>query len=498
MTTHDPLPLLSKSRFTAGLQCLKRLYLQCYEPTLATPPDDGQQALFDTGTEIGRLAQGLHPHGVLVAEDYRHHKEAVARTAALMADPDVPAIFEAAFTEDGIRIRVDLLVRDGEGWALVEVKGSTSVKEQYIDDVAVQLWALAYAGLDIRRAAVAHIDNTYVYPGGEYDPQALFTVADVTAEAQARLATVPDDVARMRLALQQQGAPQIDIGAHCRKPYNCEFMAHCYQGEPENPISDLPNIRSTRVQSLREQGIRSIHDLPTSERLSDIQQRVRASVLSGEPYADVALPDALEALRPPVHFIDFETTAPALPIYPGTRPFETLAFQWSDHVLHPDGQIEHSEFLADGEHDPREPFAISLIEQLQGAETIAVYSSYEWTQLRALAGSLPHLRTDIERILESHVVDLHPVVRNHYYHPSFHGSFSLKSVLPTLVPEMGYDELEIREGGAASRAFVEMRNPNVPPDERMKIREALLTYCAQDTLAMVRIVEALRNAVNGS
>ncbi|MEX2374367.1 MAG: DUF2779 domain-containing protein, partial [Dehalococcoidia bacterium] len=459
----------------------------------------GQQALFDTGTEIGMLAQGLYPDGVLVDEDYRHHNEAVARTAALMADTGIPAIFEAAFTEDGIRVRVDLLVREGDGkgdgWALIEVKGSTSVKDQYIDDVAIQLWALGRTGLDVTHASVAHIDNTYVYPGGEYDPHALFTVVDVTAEARARLATVPDDLARMRLALQQDAAPTIDIGPHCTKPYGCEFTAHCHQDEGDSPVAHLPNIRSTRVQSLRERGIRSIHDLPATEKLTELQERVRSTVLTGEPYVGSGLADALEALRAPIHFIDFETASPALPIFPGTRPFETLAFQWSDHVLHPDGQITHGEFLADGENDPREEFATSLIKQLQGAETIAVYSSYEWTQLKALANAFPHLRPDLEEVLQSHVVDLHPVLRNHYYHPAFHGSFSLKSVLPALVPDMAYDSLEIREGGAASRAFVEMRHPDLPAEERERIRSALITYCGQDTLAMVRIVDVLREIV---
>jgi len=495
LAPHHPLPLLSKTRFTAGLQCLKRLYLGCYEPGLATPPNEAQQALFDTGTAVGEVARGLYPGGTLVDEDYLHHRAAVTRTAALLADANVPAIFEAAFTQDGIRVRADLLAREGDGWALIEVKSSSSVKPQYIDDVAIQLWALERAGLNLPRVAVAHINTGYVYPGGEYDPWALFSVVDVTAEARARLATIPDELAAMHRALSQPSAPQIDAGPHCSRPYDCEFIAYCHQDGVEWPVSELPGIRPARIEALREAGMMSILDVTESVSLNDLQRRVRDAVCSGQPWIDEGLAPALATIQAPAHFIDFETTGPALPMYPGTRPFQAIAFQWSDHVLHEDGRLTHAEFLAQGTDDPREEFVTSLVEQLRDAEIVVVYSNYEATLLRQLALQLPHLSAAINDVLQRHRVDLLQVVRSHYYHPGFHGSFSLKSVLPTLVPEMGYEQLEIREGGAASRAFVDMRDPDLPVEDRLRIREALLAYCGQDTYAMVRIVEALRRIV---
>ena len=490
-TPRSPLPLLSKTRFTAGLQCLKRLYLGCYEPDLAPPPDEAQQALFDTGTAVGEVAQRLYPDGVLVDDDYLHHTDAVTRTTGLMADADVPAIFEAAFTQDDIRVRADILVRDGDGWALIEVKSSSSVKPQYIDDVAIQLWALERAGLNLRRVSVAHINTRHVYPGGEYDPWALFSTVDVTAEARRRLATIPDELTAMRLALSEDPAPEVDVGPHCSKPYDCEFIPYCHRDAPEWPVSELPGIRPARVQALREDGMRSILDLPASVSLNDLQRRVRDAIHSGQPWMSAELRAALDAIRPPAHFIDFETAGPALPVYPGTRPFEALAFQWSDHVLHEDGHLTHAEFLADGTDDPREEFATSLVKHLEGTETLVVYSNYEATQLRHLAVQLPALSSGIEEVLDRHRVDLLQVVRTHYYHPGFRGSFSLKSVLPALVPGKDYADLDIRDGGAAARAFMAMRAPGVPTEERARIRNALLAYCEQDTKAMVEIVRAL-------
>ena len=359
----SPLPLLSKSRFLAGLQCHKRLYLECYERALATPPDAARQAIFDAGAAVGVLARGLFPGGMLVTDDHFDHDRAVERTRSLLARAEAPAIFEAAFTEDGVRVRVDILARgDGDRWRLIEVKSSASAKPAHIDDTAIQLATVERAGLAVERVEVAHLDRDYVYPGGPYEPAQLLTLTDVTEAARARLAAIPADLAAMRAALAGDDRPAIEIGPHCKKPYRCSFFEFCRIGGPQWSIEELPAIRGTRVQALRAAGIESIRDLPDGERLSDLQQRVREAVLSGRPHVAPGLAAELDRLAAPVHFIDFETINAALPVYAGTRPFQVLPFQWSDHVLHADGSLTHAEFLADGDEDPRQGFSRSLIE----------------------------------------------------------------------------------------------------------------------------------------
>ena len=142
-------PLLSKSRFLAGLQCRLRLWYQCYERQLAGEIPPGKQALFDTGHDVGRLATRLYPGGILIKEDYRHHDQAVRTTAAFMQDPKVQALYEAAFLFDGVRVRVDILERAGtNSWNMIEVKSwSTSVKKIYCSDVAVQYFVLQMAAV---------------------------------------------------------------------------------------------------------------------------------------------------------------------------------------------------------------------------------------------------------------------------------------------------------------------------------------------------------------
>ena len=491
--TRDRIPLLSKSRFGAGLQCHKRLFLECYAPKLADPVDPGQQAIFASGTAVGELARERTPGGRLIEEEYYLHAQAVATTKMVLADRSVPAIFEAAFIHDDIRVQVDILVRGSGGdFDLVEVKSSTRVHDQYIPDVAIQLYVVEGAGIRIRRAFLLHIDSDYVYGGGTYDVDRLFRLEDVTREARNFVrSSAPAALADMRHALGKDTAPAIEIGRHCTRPYKCEFYEHCRKGAPEHHVEQLPRASAGLLDELLEAGVRDIGDIPAGySGLSALQQRVRDCVVAGRPYVDPELRAALQEVTYPAHFLDFETFNPALPIYTRTRPYQVIPFQWSLHVRDRVGDLSHRSFLADGDGDPREGLAASLLDTIGSEGTIVSYSGYEQTVVRQLAADHPALA---ERLLglDDRFLDLLEVLREFYYHPDFHGSYSLKAVLPVLVPDAGYDDLDIREGSQASLAFAQIIAPETEENEKERLREALLSYCRRDTEAMVRIFDAL-------
>ena len=492
--TRDKIPLLSKSRFGAGLQCHKRLFLECYSPELAGPIGPGQQAIFDTGAAVGELARERFPGGCLIEEEYFRHDNAVATTEEALADQAVPAIYEGAFTFDDIRVRVDILARRSDDeFDLVEVKSSTRVHEQYVPDVAIQLYVVEGVGIKVRRAGLLHIDNNYVYEGGPYDVRRLFHLEDMTGEARDFVkSSVPAALADMRQPLERDTAPLIEIGRHCTKPYRCPFYSHCREGAPEHPIEQLPGANARLLDQLYEAGIRDICNIPDSfPGLSALQQRARGCVVTGQPHVDPELRAALQEVTYPLHFLDFETINPALPVYPGTRPYQVIPFQWSLHVRDRAGDLSHYSFLADGDGDPREGFAASLLDAIEPDGTIVSYSTYEQTRINELAHDLPEYA---KRLLDLNVrfFDLYKVLRMHYYHPNFHGSHSLKAVLPALVPEVSYQDLEIQEGGQASLTFTQMIAAETEVDEREGHREALLAYCQRDTEAMLRIFDALQ------
>lgn len=489
------IPPLSKSRFLAGLQCKKRLYLECFHPELADPFDAGRQAILDTGTRIGELARDLYPDGVLIAEDHLHHGEAVSSTEKAMIDSSVQAIYEAAFVYDDVRIRADILVRSrNDPYDLIEVKSGTSVKEEHLPDVAVQLYVLRGCGIPVGKACLYHLNKEYVYQGGNYNLSQLFLVEDITSEAQELQTYIPLLLEEMRLPLWQPEPPDIKSRRQCSKPYACAFYGHCHVDEPEHHVSRLPRATEKLLSALEAAGIEDIREIPADfPGLNATQQRVRDCLVGNRVYLDPLLPRTLEQLKYPIHFLDFETFNPALPLYVATRPYQILPFQWSDHTLTEDGELRHQEFLYDGFDDPREPFARSLLEALGSSGSIVVYSSFEATRIRELAGALPHLSEKLLSLLEGRIVDLLELVRMHCYHPDFHGSFSIKSVLPALVSDLDYADLEINDGGLASVAFAEMIQSETPDDRRNQLRENLLAYCKRDTEAEVRLLQTLRS-----
>lgn len=483
---------LSKSRFIAGWQCPLRLWYAVHRPDLAPPPDERQQAIFDSGHRIGELAQQRYPGGRLIAADFRQTEEARHETEALMAEPAIPALYEPAILHRNVLTRVDVLARSESGWDLIEVKSSTKAKEVFKVDAAVQHWILRGAGVSVERAGLLLLNRDYVYPGGGYDLQSLFRFEDLTEECQSRQGWVEERVERFHAVAAEPAPPDIEPGEQCSDPYPCPFISHCWQGQerPANPVTLLPNLYSDHVQSLREQGIEALEDLPLDYRLSDLQHRVRDATLSGEPWQSGSLKAALEEVSWPLFYLDFEAAMVALPPYPGTRPYDPLPFQFSCHVQRtPDAALEHREFLATEEGDPRWPLAEALLAALGESGSIIVYSGYEKATINRLAQALPD-QAERLRALIPRLVDLLAIVRSHYYHPDFRGSWSIKKVLPALVDGMDYQDMEVADGEAAGRAWQQMLASD-DAAERERLDAALRAYCGQDSLAMYELREAL-------
>lgn len=484
-------PRLSKSKFLSGLQCLKRVYLEVHHPQLATPPDASTQAILDMGTEIGELARQRFPGGRLVAAGYRQQEAAVAETAQLVRDPAVPAIFEAAFVHDGVLVRVDVLERvehaAGEeiGWRLIEVKSSTRVKDVHLDDLAIQSQVLLGAGLSLSAVCLMHINSAYRYEGGGVDFGELFSTEDVTGVVASRRAVVPQQLAVMKQALLQSEPPAIEPDGHCHTPYECPFWAHCTAAKPERWIYRLPGPKQV-VDQLTRGGINTIDEIPDPNVLSPVQRRVKENV----EWISPKLGRALQSVRYPVHHVDFETVMLPVPRFPLTRPYQSIPVQWSDHIELEPGKVVHREFLHLDPTEPRRRWAEALIEALGSEGSICVYSAYEKAMLVQLAEAFPEFRSAFREILKR-FWDLHPVIKEHYYHPAFQGSYSIKSVLPAIVPSLAYDDLAIREGGQAAHAYYRMVFVETDWVERAALREALLRYCARDTLAMVELRKAL-------
>jgi len=484
-------PVLSKSRFLAGEQCHLRLWYSCFNRDLATPVSPAQQAILDTGQKVGQLATRLYPEGVLIEEDHLHHEEAVRSTHKTIMETNAKAIFEAAFLYDDVRVRVDILERlDNGQWNLIEVKSSTSVKDVHLPDVAIQYYVLKGAGLKVNRAYLVHINNQYEYDGLNLRLEDYFSHSDVTDQVYPLQNDISLRLAEMKGVLAQPDSPVIRLSSHCKNPYKCEFWEYCTEEMPEHWVMELYRITQKKLDDLDLIGVTAIQDIPNSFQLSALQERIRNCVTNNEEFVSADLGPELEGVEYPLHFLDFETASPAIPLFSKTRPYQTIPFQWSNHILSKNGDVEHHEHISAENKDPREDFTKTLFDSLGEKGTIFIFGAYEKRIIKELADFLPKYRDEL-LTLQSRLKDLNAVIRKCYYHPHFHGSFSLKSVLPALVPEMSYENLAIQEGGQASHEYLRLINPKTPDEEKQKIKENLLIYCGHDTLAMLKIRDEL-------
>jgi predicted RecB family nuclease len=488
---------ISKSRFVAGCQCLKRLYFQVHEPELAAEPDAAAEAIIEQGREVGMLARQMFPGGVEVRSE-EGLDQAIRATRELLGNREIPAVFEGAFEHRGVFVRVDILQRRrDQRWRMLEVKSTTDVKDHHLDDVAIQHRVVTRSGVDLAASCLAHVSRDYVYEGGTIDASRFFRIRNLTRQVERLQPELTVQLRSEFRVLAMPEAPDIPAGRHCSNPFTCEFFDRCNPPIPEDHILRLPRIHASTVAKLVALGVQSIHDIPENYPLTGRLRRACASMQTGEPWYSPEIGEELSKLKYPLYFADFETVNPALPRFVGTRPYDQIPFQWSVHVQRQPGAApEHFEFLATDERDPRPAFISALCDALGDRGSIVVYSQqFESQRLADLASWLPEFSGRITKI-QRRLWDLLPIIRDHVYHPAFAGSYSLKSVLPALVPEMTYEGMEVADGQAAGLAWESLVRGGSGRQESDRIRKALLDYCGQDTLGMVKLIELLLRRVS--
>lgn len=473
---------LSKSKYLSGLQCHKRLWLEIHKPELAPPPPPGQQRIFDQGTAIGEMAREEFPDGVLIEADHLNIPVAIKQTVEAL-DNSADVIFECCFIYDDILVRPDIILRNDLGsWNLIEVKSSTSVKEVNINDVAVQTWVLQGSGLEVKRAFLKHINRDCMYP----DLSNLFKTEDITELVETVMPTVPEKLSEYK-SLLDNSEPDIPIGQHCSKPYDCPFVSYCWRDVPDHSIFNISRLRWSVKERLLAENKITIDKLPADFSLNDNQLKYVESFETKKPIIDRnGIKEELDKLESPLYFLDFETDNPAVPRFDGMHPFEHFPFQYSCHILNESGNLEHIEFLHDSESDPRRPLVESLIKIIGETGSIIVYNAgFEKGVLSKLAQWYPEYDELLLSVIDR-LWDQLDIFKKYYTDYRFKGSNSLKNVLPVIVPSMSYNNLAVSDGTEAQVAWNEMIRLT-ESKERDKLENKLKKYCGQDTLAMVEI-----------
>ncbi len=489
MSPPDKTAYLSKSLYMRGLQCRKSLYLDRHRPELRSEPTPELETLWKSGHEVGDFARMLFPGGVVVPFDGLTKELQLAKTREEI-DRGTKAIYEATFSHDDVFVKADIVVRNRGCWDMYEVKSSTSVKEHYWDDVAIQYYVLSGCGLPVNKAYLVHINNGYVRHG-DIVPEELFVIQDISRIVREKQAYIPEGLAEMRATL-RGNTPKVDIGPHCEFPYPCDFMEHCWEHVPENSVFSLRGRGIDKWEMYR-QGVVKLEDVPLDS--LNLMQRMQVEyLLDRKSHADPArIGEFLRKIRYPVCFLDFETFGSGIPLFDGTRAYQQVPFQYSLHRIDAEGEeARHFEYLAQPGVDPRNEIAEKLLGEIpEGVCVIAYNMGFEKRVLRELGEFLPKYRRRLNALVDGMIDLMEPFKRRDIYHWRMNGSYSLKSVLPVLVPEMTYQGLEISDGAMASEAYFTME-AIADPAELSRLRKALLEYCKQDTLGLVRLMDMMR------
>ena len=480
-----PTRTVTKHDFLTALGCKTRAWYGMRESGVAPTPADLLR--MQEGQDVHRRAQSLHPNGVFAGS--------IEKTKRLILDHAVNVIFEAAFTVDGYTARADWIRRVKGGWVIGEIKSSLfnedGPKDEHLEDLAYTVMVARRSGLPVKGCELVLMNRDWRLGMPDAD---LFFVTDHTAEVMLivdEFNRLWDQVAPLLL---RRSKPSPHWCWECR---DCEFFAdRCVGVGISDPIFQLPRLSEKKFIELTAMGVKRILKIPSDFKLTDSQQTAATAIRTKSPQIDAAeIQSALDSLEWPIGYLDFETLMTAVPLYPDVAPHEQLVTQYSLHIeASPACELSHREYLADHSRDCREDLAATLIRDTAECRTIMVYSSFEKTQIGGLANLLPTYATELAG-LEAKLFDLEPVVRRGLVHPEFRGRSSIKVVLPVLAPDLSYANLEIGDGGSAVAAFAKLALGNATDEEIQAVRGALLEYCKQDTLAMVRVLLAMRTLV---
>ena len=541
---------LSKSRYTKYCQCAKALWLSVNKPEEATV-DAGVEARFAEGNVVGDLAMGLFGNFVevtTVKEDGKldlgamieKTREEMARGTEVICEAsfsyDRWSLWEKSgmvrppFDEDGnydesahgdgpmSRVdagsnycAVDILRKTADGWAIYEVKSSTSNADadatdkefgKYAIDIAYQKWVLEQCGVKVTGTYLVTLNKDYVRQG-DLDLQQLFNIIDLKELVANEYLKVPTQTHRAHGILAEENEQPSVLAEYCQKPYKCAFWEYCTR---ELPVPSVFNVYGGKGRSgftfakkidYYNRGFITFEQLQNIS-LGYIQDMQINCTLNQMEHIDKAgIREFLNTITYPLYFLDFETMQQVVPQYDGTRPYQQITFQYSLHYIeHEGGPLKHTAFLAPSDgSDPRRALAEALCHDIPMDACTMVYNdTFEKARIKEMAEAYPDLATHLMNIRDNIIDLLIPFRRGHYYTPAMGGSFSIKSVLPALFPddeELNYHNLNplVQNGGHAMTIFPKIKDMSTKEAE--EARQALLAYCHLDTLAMVRVWEKL-------
>lgn len=487
--------MLTKSDFLKYTQCCKYLWLYKYRRDLAT--EDAQiamQRLFDEGYQVEEWAYKLFPGGTSAHDD--NFETAVKNTKKLIA-AKTKIIFQPTISNWDMFCRADIIklnAKTGE-YDIFEVKSSTEVKDIHLIDLAFQKICFEKERVKIGNLFLVHINNKYTR-NGEIEPGKMLTQENVTDAVNNLIRKVGLGIKDAQKVLENKKVePDVRILKQCNSPYECNFINYCWRDIPENSIYDIAGgLSQKKLETLLDMGILKMKKIPEGYVTNSNGLRHLRAVKTKKVFIDPkAIERELAQLEYPLHFLDYETYNPAIPLFNGYKPYQRVVFQYSLHVKKsPKAELKHYQYLSTKIEDPTNELAKSLSEAIGKKGNIIVWNKNFETGCNNEMCARCRKHADFFESINGRMYDLmQPFKKGYYVHKNFEGSASIKKVLPVLVPKLSYEALNIKEGSTASESWIKVADPELPQAERDQLSQDMLAYCLLDTLAMVEILEVL-------
>ena len=485
---------LSKSRYTQGITCEKKLWLSCYKPEEAE--DLGNDSVLENGNKIGDLARHLFGDNYILIDFDKGIQSMLDETKKYLKEkPNI--ICEASFNYDGNFCSVDVLKNDKDGVEIYEVKSSTEISDIYIHDISYQTWVLKKCGLKVKKSFIVYVNNHYV-KNGELNINKFFNIEDVTDLID--LNKVENNIKDLKKVLKSKDEPNIDLSISCHKPYDCPFFKYCIKKLPSPNVFDLGwNVRFDKKIEMYKRGNITYKDIINKEVVNDKAiEQIKFEIENSKPKINKNnIKKLLNTFKYPLYFLDFESYQSSIPTIDGTRPYQQICFQYSLHYyLGENGELFHKEYLSDDyEGNPMYGLCRQLCEDIPMNSCVLVYNqTFEKARLREMAELFPEFREHLLNIRDNIIDLMIPFSNQDYYVKDMGGSYSIKKVLPALFPNdpsLDYHNLEqVHKGDEASNSYLLL--PTLSYEEQKTLRKNMLKYCELDTYAMVKIFEKLK------
>ena len=507
---------LDKTNIKDGVQCIKKLWFNFHEPIKIR-----DNAEFHKGDRFGSIVRKNYGDGLDLSDNF-NLKDVVSKTEEALKSKDINVIYEGAFIFKNTLVRTDVLIKNKNGWDLLEAKATTNIEEkkgvlkkEYLLDISIQTFILKKSGVNLKNIKLIYINKEFIYNGdNKYTDLISEEIMNDLVLLEEK--KVPNYIKTLEpLINKKTTSPNIEMGPHCKKPYKCSYEKNCNALLPKTdivPYTILPYVSKNKeiTEYFKGKKNKDLQKVPEELLFKNFKgyaenyyKIIQEAHKKNKPWFSENLKNIFKDYTWPYYFMDFETVTQGVPIIKGTEPSYPLPFQWSVHrwdSIKEEIKLEEAKSFLDFEDQNIERnFIESLLNAIGSKGTVFAHSaSTEISVLEKLLkkNKLKDLSDKIIKLI-NRVIDTKKIVTENFYSPLMNGSSSIKEIVKSIPGDIDYNKDDSMAGGANDMlAWFLYTDPKTTKEEKNELKKNLIEYCSKDTLAIYHLIKYLLDQKN--